>query len=49
MSTHVGVSSAAKLLPYVGNGWYLVEFAVALAAGIAAGAIALVGFGLDRL
>ena len=39
----------AKLLAWVGNGWHLVEFAVALTAGIAAGSIALVGFGLDSL
>lgn len=39
----------AKLLAWVGNGWHLVEFAVALAAGIVAGSVALVGFGLDSL
>ena len=39
----------AKLLAWVGNGWHLVEFVVALAAGIAAGSVALVGFGLDSL
>ena len=39
----------AKLLAWLGNGWHLVEFAVALAAGIAAGSVALVGFGLDSL
>jgi hypothetical protein len=39
----------AKLLAWVGNGWHLVEFAVALAAGIAAGSVALVGFGVDSL
>jgi hypothetical protein len=39
----------AKLLAWTGNGWHLVEFAVALAAGIAAGSVALVGFGLDSL
>lgn len=39
----------AKLLAWVGNGWHLVEFAVALAAGIAAGSVALVGFGSDSL
>jgi divalent metal cation (Fe/Co/Zn/Cd) transporter len=39
----------AKLLAWIGNGWHLVEFAVALAAGIAAGSVALVGFGLDSL
>jgi divalent metal cation (Fe/Co/Zn/Cd) transporter len=39
----------AKLLAWVGNGWHLVEFAVALGAGVAAGSVALVGFGLDSL
>jgi divalent metal cation (Fe/Co/Zn/Cd) transporter len=39
----------AKLLAWLGNGWHLVEFAVALAAGVAAGSVALVGFGLDSL
>jgi divalent metal cation (Fe/Co/Zn/Cd) transporter len=39
----------AKLLAWAGNGWHLVEFAVALGAGIAAGSVALVGFGLDSL
>jgi len=38
-----------KLLAWVGNGWHLVEFAIALVAGIAAGSVALVGFGLDSL
>jgi Flp pilus assembly protein TadB len=38
-----------KLLAWAGNGWHLVEFAVALGAGIAAGSVALVGFGLDSL
>jgi divalent metal cation (Fe/Co/Zn/Cd) transporter len=39
----------AKLLAWTGNAWHLVEFAIALAAGIAAGSVALVGFGLDSL
>ena len=39
----------AKLLAWTGNGWHLVEFAIALGAGIAAGSVALVGFGLDSL
>ena len=38
-----------RLLAWAGNGWHLVEFAVALGAGIAAGSVALVGFGLDSL
>ena len=39
----------AKLLAWGGNAWHLVEFAIALAAGVAAGSVALVGFGLDSL
>ncbi len=39
----------ARLLAWGGNGWHLVEFAVALGAGIAAGSVALVGFGIDSL
>jgi divalent metal cation (Fe/Co/Zn/Cd) transporter len=36
-----------KLLSWLSLGWMTVEGAVALAAGVAAGSIALVGFGLD--
>jgi divalent metal cation (Fe/Co/Zn/Cd) transporter len=39
----------ARLLAWIGNGWHLVEFAIALGAGLAAGSIALVGFGFDSL
>jgi divalent metal cation (Fe/Co/Zn/Cd) transporter len=39
----------ARLLAWSGNAWHLVEFAIALAAGIAAGSVALVGFGIDSL
>ncbi|HSC74564.1 MAG TPA: cation transporter [Gaiellaceae bacterium] len=39
----------ARRLAWGGNAWHLVEFAIALGAGIAAGSIALVGFGLDSL
>jgi divalent metal cation (Fe/Co/Zn/Cd) transporter len=39
----------ALLLAWGGNAWHLVEFAVALGAGIAASSVALVGFGLDSL
>ena len=37
------------MLAWGGNAWHLVEFGVALAAGIAAGSIALIGFGIDSL
>ena len=39
----------ARLLAWGGIGWHFVEFAIALAAGIAAGSIALIGFGADSL
>src|SRR5579859_8111288 len=39
----------AKLLAWGGNGWHVVEFAIALGAGIAASSVALVAFGLDSL
>ena len=38
-----------RLLAWGGNAWHLVEFGVALGAGIAAGSIALIGFGADSL
>jgi divalent metal cation (Fe/Co/Zn/Cd) transporter len=39
----------ARLLAWGGNAWHLIEFGIALAAGIAAGSIALIGFGFDSL
>jgi divalent metal cation (Fe/Co/Zn/Cd) transporter len=39
----------ARALAWGGNAWHLLEFAIALAAGIAASSIALVGFGFDSL
>jgi divalent metal cation (Fe/Co/Zn/Cd) transporter len=39
----------ALLLARVGLGWHLVEAAVAIAAGVVAGSVALVGFGADSL
>jgi divalent metal cation (Fe/Co/Zn/Cd) transporter len=37
----------ARLLAWTGNAWHVLEFAIAVGAGIAAGSVALVGFGLD--
>ena len=37
------------MLAWSGIGWHVVEFAVAISAGIAAGSIALIGFGADSL
>jgi divalent metal cation (Fe/Co/Zn/Cd) transporter len=39
----------ARRLAWGGNAWHVAEFAIALAAGIAASSVALVGFGLDSL
>jgi divalent metal cation (Fe/Co/Zn/Cd) transporter len=37
----------ARLLAWAGNGWHVIEFGIALSAGIAAGSVALVAFGID--
>jgi divalent metal cation (Fe/Co/Zn/Cd) transporter len=37
------------LLAWSGNAWHVVEFAIAVGAGIAAGSVALVGFGIDSV
>jgi divalent metal cation (Fe/Co/Zn/Cd) transporter len=37
----------ARRLAWGGNAWHAIEFAVALGAGVAAGSVALVGFGID--
>lgn len=39
----------ARRLAWAANAWHLVEFGIALGAGIAASSIALVGFGADSL
>jgi len=39
----------ARLLAWGGIIWHFVEFAIAIGAGIAAGSIALIGFGADSL
>jgi divalent metal cation (Fe/Co/Zn/Cd) transporter len=39
----------ARLLAWTGIAWHFIEFAIALVAGIAAGSIALVAFGVDSL
>ena len=39
----------ARLLAWTGIAWHVVEFAIAVAAGVAAGSIALIGFGADSL
>ena len=39
----------ARLLAWGGIAWHFVEFAIAVVAGIAAGSIALIGFGADSM
>lgn len=39
----------ARLLAWGGIGWHFIEFGIAVGAGIAAGSIALIGFGADSL
>jgi divalent metal cation (Fe/Co/Zn/Cd) transporter len=39
----------ARLLAWVGIAWHVIEFAIAIVAGIVAGSIALIGFGADSL
>src|SRR5215218_4505139 len=39
----------ARLLAWLGIGWHGIEAAVAVIAGLAAGSIALIGFGADSL
>jgi divalent metal cation (Fe/Co/Zn/Cd) transporter len=39
----------ARRLAWGGNAWHVIEFAAALGAGIAAGSVALIGFGADSL
>jgi divalent metal cation (Fe/Co/Zn/Cd) transporter len=39
----------ARLLAWIGIGWHVVEAAIAVLAGLAAGSIALIGFGADSV
>jgi divalent metal cation (Fe/Co/Zn/Cd) transporter len=45
----VRLQRRARTLAWTGNLWHVLEFAIAVAAGIAAGSIALIGFGIDSL
>jgi divalent metal cation (Fe/Co/Zn/Cd) transporter len=38
-----------RRLAWIGIGWHFVEFGIAVAAGLAASSIALIGFGIDSL
>lgn len=46
---HEQLVRRARLLAWGGIGWHVAEAAIALIAGIAAGSVALVGFGADSL
>jgi divalent metal cation (Fe/Co/Zn/Cd) transporter len=48
-SDRAGLERRARLLAWGGNAWHLIEFAIALGAGLAAGSVALVAFGVDSL
>src|SRR4051794_16977151 len=48
-TTREALVRRARLLAWLGVGWHVVEAAVAIAAGLVAGSIALVGFGADSL
>ena len=43
----VRLERRARLLAWIGISWHFVEFAIAIAAGVAAGSIALIAFGVD--
>ncbi|HTT31786.1 MAG TPA: hypothetical protein VMG37_25455 [Solirubrobacteraceae bacterium] len=45
----IALERRAKLLAHVGNSWHLVEFGIALGAGIAASSVALTSFAGDSL
>jgi divalent metal cation (Fe/Co/Zn/Cd) transporter len=48
-SERASLEHRARLLAWGGIAWHFVEFGIALGAGIAAGSIALIGFGADSL
>lgn len=43
------IERQARRLAWGGNAWHVIEFAIAVGAGVAAGSVALVGFGADSL
>ncbi|MEP6892622.1 MAG: cation transporter [Gaiellaceae bacterium] len=48
-SGRLALERRARALAWIGIVWHVVEFAIAIGAGIAAGSIALIGFGADSL
>jgi divalent metal cation (Fe/Co/Zn/Cd) transporter len=49
LQSRLELERRARLLAHLGNGWHLIEFAIALGAGIAAGSVALTSFAGDSL
>jgi divalent metal cation (Fe/Co/Zn/Cd) transporter len=49
VAARLEVERRARMLAWGGSAWHLVEFAVAVGAGIAASSVALVAFGVDSL
>ncbi len=45
----VELERRARRLAWGGNAWHLIEFAIAVGAGVAAASVALIGFGADSL
>src|SRR5690349_18977653 len=45
----VTLQRRTRRLAWIGIGWHFVEFSIAVAAGLAASSIALIGFGIDSL
>ena len=48
-SERAALERRARLLAWIGNDWHLIEFAIAVTAGVTAGSVALIGFGADSL
>jgi Cation efflux family len=48
-STHARLVRRARTLAWAGLGWHVIEAAIAVAAGLAASSVALIGFGGDSL
>ena len=49
VAARLQIERRARVLAWGGGAWHLVEFAVAVGAGIAASSVALVAFGIDSL
>jgi divalent metal cation (Fe/Co/Zn/Cd) transporter len=49
LTSPAGLVRRARALAWLGVGWHVVEFGIAIGAGIAASSIALIGFGADSL